>query len=125
MIIKHYNHSKTEIYYYHSMQYYDTDIERKYMVFLSKQKNSTVINPNGMDIPGYDKRPIPEIRIDKVDDKELKAKIMSIDPKKLRELKINKSKLWYQQRKIKEGKAIKLYNKAKVKIYGKEQTIIL
>lgn len=28
---------------------------------------------------------------------------------------MNKSTLWYQQRKIKEGKAIKIYNKIKVK----------
>jgi len=40
---------------------------------------------------------------------------MSIDPEKRKELKINKSTLWYQQ-KIKEGKTIKIYNKTKVKI---------
>ena len=47
---------RTIIYYSHSMQYYDTDTERKDMAFLSKQKNSTVINPNGMDLLGYDKK---------------------------------------------------------------------
>ncbi len=47
---------RTIIYYSHSMQYYDTDTERKDMAFLSKQKNSTVINPNGMDSLGYDKK---------------------------------------------------------------------
>jgi len=43
-------------------------------------------------------------------------KFMSIDPKRRKELKINKSTLWYQQKKIKEGKTIKVYNKTKVKI---------
>jgi len=41
---------------------------------------------------------------------------MSIDPEKRKELKINKSTLWYQQRKIKERKTIKIYNKTMVKI---------
>jgi hypothetical protein len=41
---------------------------------------------------------------------------MSIDPEKRKELKINKSTLWYQQKKIKEGNSIKIYNKTKVKI---------
>jgi len=31
-------------------------------------------------------------------------------------LKINKSTLWYQQKKIKEVKTIKVYNKTKVRI---------
>ena len=50
------NGKQTIIYYSHSMQYYDTDTERKDVAFLSKLKNSTVINPNGMDLQGYDKR---------------------------------------------------------------------
>jgi len=41
---------------------------------------------------------------------------MSINPEKRKELKINKSMLWYQQRKIKERKTIKIYNKTMVKI---------
>jgi CRISPR-associated protein Cas1 len=41
---------------------------------------------------------------------------MSIDPKKRKELKINKSTLWYQQKKIKEGKSIKIYNKTRGRI---------
>ncbi len=48
--------------------------------------------------------------------KEVRSKIMSIDPQKRKELKINKSTLWYQQKKIKEGKTIKIYNKTKVSI---------
>jgi len=42
--------------------------------------------------------------------------IISIDPEKRKELKINKSTLSYQQEKIKEGKMIKVYSKTKVKI---------
>ena len=59
---------------------------------------------------------IPEIRIERVDNKEIRSRIMSIDPQKRKELGINKSTLWYQQRKIKEGKEIKVYDKMRVKI---------
>jgi len=47
---------------------------------------------------------------------QIRERIMSIDPEKRKELKISKSTLWYQQKKIKEGKTIKIYNKTKVKI---------
>ncbi|MDA8055082.1 MAG: CRISPR-associated endonuclease Cas1 [Thermoplasmatales archaeon] len=59
---------------------------------------------------------IPEMRIERVDNKEVRSKIMSIDPQKRKELGINKSTLWYQQKKIKEGKEIKPYKKTRVKI---------
>lgn len=59
---------------------------------------------------------IPNIRIDRNDDNKLRSKIMSVDPEKQKNLKINKSTLWYQQKKIKEGKAIKVYNKTRVKM---------
>jgi hypothetical protein len=39
-----------------------------------------------------------------------------LNHEKLNALKINRSKLWYQQKKIKEGKIIKMYNKSKVRI---------
>jgi len=41
---------------------------------------------------------------------------MSINPEKRKELKINKSTLWYQQKKIKEGKTIRVYNKRRGRI---------
>ncbi len=41
---------------------------------------------------------------------------MSIGPEKRKELKINKSTLWYEQKKIKEGKTIKMYNKTRGRI---------
>ena len=59
---------------------------------------------------------IPEIEIKRNDNSQVRDKIMSINPEKRKELKINKSTLWYQQKKIKEGKTIKIYNKTKVKI---------
>ena len=43
-------------------------------------------------------------------------KIISVNPEKREELKINKSTLWYQQKKTKEGKTIKVYSKTKVRI---------
>ena len=59
---------------------------------------------------------IPDITMSRNDTIDIKDKIMSIDPNKRKALKINKSTLWYQQRKIKEGKTIKIYNKTKVRI---------
>jgi CRISPR-associated protein Cas1 len=59
---------------------------------------------------------IPDIEISRNDTIYIRNKIMSIDPEKRKELKINKSTLWYQQKKIKEGETIKIYNKTKVKI---------
>ena len=59
---------------------------------------------------------IPNINIERNDNTEMRNEIVSIDPEKRKELKINKSTLWYQQRKIKEGKTIKVYNKTRVRI---------
>jgi len=59
---------------------------------------------------------IPEIEIKRNDNSLVRDKIMSIDPEKRKELKINKSTLWYQQKKIKEGKTIKIYNRTVVRI---------
>ena len=59
---------------------------------------------------------IPDTEIKKNDNSQIRERIISIDPEKRKELKINKSTLWYQQKKIKEGKSIKIYNKTKVKI---------
>ena len=59
---------------------------------------------------------IPDIEIKRNDNSQIRDKIMSIDPDKRKDLKINKSTLWYQQKKIKEGKSIKIYKKTKVRI---------
>ena len=42
-------------------------------------------------------------------------KAYSNDPQKRKALKLNKSTLWYQQKKIKEGKAIKFNEKTQAK----------
>ena len=59
---------------------------------------------------------IPDIEISRNDTIDVKNKIMSIDPEKRKALKLNKSTLWYQHKKIKEGKTIEVYNMTKVKI---------
>jgi len=59
---------------------------------------------------------IPDIKIKRNDNSQVRDKIMSIDSAKRKELKINKSTLWYQQKKIKEGKTLKVYNKTKVRM---------
>lgn len=59
---------------------------------------------------------IPDLKITRVDSQDIRSKIMSIDPERRKELGINKSTLWYQQKKIKEGNIIKVYGKTKVKI---------
>lgn len=59
---------------------------------------------------------IPDIIISRNDDKDIRSKILSIDPKMRKELGINKSTLWYQQKKIKEGEMLKVYNKTRVKV---------
>jgi len=47
---------------------------------------------------------IPDITIKRNDNSLVRDKIMSIDPEKRKELKINKSTLWYQQKKNQRGK---------------------
>ena len=59
---------------------------------------------------------IPELKIVRVDNKDVRSRIMSIDPDKRKALGINKSTLWYQQKKIKEGKEIKVYSKTRGKL---------
>ena len=59
---------------------------------------------------------IPNINIERNDDIEMRNRITAIDSEKRKEPKINKSTLWYQQKKIKEGTTIKVYNKTMVKI---------
>ncbi|MCL4314797.1 MAG: hypothetical protein M1454_03630 [Candidatus Thermoplasmatota archaeon] len=59
---------------------------------------------------------IPDIAISRNYTMDVRNKILSIDPKRRKALKIHKSTLWYQQKKIKKGKIIKMHNKTKVKI---------
>jgi len=50
---------------------------------------------------------IPDIKIKRNDNSQIRERIISINPEKRKELKINSSTLWYQKKKIKEGKIIK------------------
>ncbi|AKA49675.1 CRISPR-associated protein Cas1 [uncultured archaeon] len=59
---------------------------------------------------------MPDIEIKRNDSTKVRKKIESITPEGRKKLKINKSTLWYQQKKIKEGKPVKLYEKTKVRI---------
>ena len=59
---------------------------------------------------------MPDMQISRNDNVELRNRIMEITPEIRKKLKINKSTLWYRQKKIKEGKTIKLYNKTKMRI---------
>jgi len=56
------------------------------------------------------------LRLDKPLEYKRKRRKSKFDHEKRRELKINNSTLWYQQKKIKEGKTIKIYNRTKVSI---------
>jgi len=68
---------------------------------------------------------IPDIEIKRNDNSQIRDKIMSIDPEKKKKLKINKSTLWYQQKKIKEGKSIKINNKKRLRVEGIKPIVIL
>ena len=52
---------------------------------------------------------IPNMEISRNDNVELRNKIMEITPEIRKKLGINKSTLWYRQKKIKEGEMIKIY----------------
>ncbi len=57
---------------------------------------------------------IPNINIQRNDNIEVGNNSRKTDHAKSKDLKINKSTLWYQQKKIKEWKSIKVYNKTKI-----------
>ncbi|MHB1493157.1 MAG: hypothetical protein ACYCSG_02770 [Thermoplasmataceae archaeon] len=59
---------------------------------------------------------ILDISILRNDDIQVRDMILSINTVKQQEVKINRSTLWHQQKKIKEGKPLKVYNKAMVTI---------
>jgi len=42
--------------------------------------------------------------------------IISVNPERRKEFKINRSTLWYQQKKIKEGMTLKVCNKIGVRL---------
>ena len=62
-------------------------------------------------------------KLDKPLEYKRKRRKSKLDPEKRRESNINKSTLWYQQMKIKEGKTIKVYSKIKVRIELKKERL--
>jgi len=50
---------------------------------------------------------IPDIEIKRNDNSQIRKRIMSIDPEKRKEFKINKSTLWYQQKRLKRVSQLK------------------
>lgn len=59
---------------------------------------------------------IPLAKIRRSDPLELRQKILAISPNERKALGINKSTLWYQQRKLAEGKKVKVYRKFMAKL---------
>jgi len=53
----------------------------------------------------------------------MRGRKSKLDPAKRKESKINKSTLWYQQKKIKDGWTIKIHHKSKVRIELKNNEI--
>lgn len=54
---------------------------------------------------------IPDLELNRVDDVDLRSRIMNITINDRKRLNINKSTLWYMQKNIREGKRIKIYPK--------------
>jgi CRISPR-associated protein Cas1 len=61
---------------------------------------------------------IPEIKIKREDNAEIRNKVLSLTPEDHKRLSINKSTLWYMQKHIKEGRKIKVYGKVMGKLNG-------
>ena len=59
---------------------------------------------------------VPEVKIKREDNTDIRNKVLSITPEDRKRLGINKSTLWYMQKHIKEGKRIKVYSKVMGKI---------
>ena len=59
---------------------------------------------------------VPEFKIKREDNTDIRSKVLSLTPQDRRRLGINKSTLWYMQKHIREGKRIKVYGKVIGKI---------
>ena len=59
---------------------------------------------------------VPEFRIKREDNTDIRSKVLSLTPEDRKRLGINKSTLWYMQKHIKEGRRIKVYGKIISKI---------
>ncbi|MEM0136050.1 MAG: hypothetical protein QXU18_12645 [Thermoplasmatales archaeon] len=54
---------------------------------------------------------VPEFRIKREDNTDIRNKVLGLTPQDRKMLGINKSTLWYMQKHIKEGKKVKVYKK--------------
>ena len=54
---------------------------------------------------------MPEVKIERNDSIEIKKQILTMSTQERKRLGINKSTLWYQKKKLTEGKKINLYAK--------------
>ena len=59
---------------------------------------------------------IPEFKMKREDNTDVRSKVLSLTPEDRKRLGINKSTLWYMQKHIKEGKRIKVYGKVMEKL---------
>ena len=59
---------------------------------------------------------VPEFKIKREDNTDIRNKVLSLTPKDRKRLGINKSTLWYMQKHIREGKKVKIYGKIVSKI---------
>ncbi len=59
---------------------------------------------------------VPEFKIKREDNTDVRSKVLSLTPQDRNRLGINKSTLWYMQKHIREGKRIKVYGKVMSKI---------
>ena len=54
---------------------------------------------------------VPEFKIKREDNTDIRSKVLSLTPQDRKRLGINKSTLWYMQKHVKEGKKVKIYGK--------------
>lgn len=99
LVINKHKNNKKIVFYPHQMAYDNVMLEniRLLAKFLE----------NGGKVLDFE---IPEIKPYRNDDIELRNRIMAITPEDKKKLKINKSTLWYRQKKIKENKTLKVYD---------------
>ncbi|QRF75440.1 hypothetical protein Thermo_00940 [Thermoplasmatales archaeon] len=59
---------------------------------------------------------IPELSTSRNENNTTRERIISTDSEERKSLGINKSTLWYQQKRLKKGKLVKLYKKTRSRI---------
>ena len=59
---------------------------------------------------------VPEFKIKRESSTGIRSKVLSLTPEDRKRLGINKSTLWYMQKRVRDGKRIKVYGKVMGKI---------